>query len=323
MIAFPMLFSLTSAVSGMEKLDHEFHYSVAGSSWTRTDVGSGSMSMHSICVGDVYGSGNRVYATNSDGYIYEFNCIAGTWLSPNKINNTMPILNPTKIVLGEGRNDGIPRLYVVSGGKIYEFSYNGGWGNPESVVNEPSTINDIKIGKGRNDGMNRIYAGTSDGHIYEYRYDNNWNNWMKEPDVGFIGEGSTIINSIAIGTPRDDNMSRIYAGTGILDGNGRVYEFTYGEGYGPKEDLSNVYGYPTPFFPKDGQSITFANVPPDAKIMIYTINGILVKKLIADPYKGAGWKGENEDGECVSSGTYVVCVTKGENEKIFKIMVIK
>jgi len=38
-------------------------------------------------------------------------------------------------------------------------------GSPTSM-----TMNGIAIARGRNDGINKIYAGSFDGHVYEFTY---------------------------------------------------------------------------------------------------------------------------------------------------------
>jgi len=99
----------------------------------------------------------------------------------------------------------------------------------------------------------------------------------------------------------------------------------YSPGSPSTKDIKNVYCYPVPLYLSKGQQLKFMNVPSDAEVEIYTINGIRVKNTNADSYGDVPpWDGKDENSEYVGTGTYIVHVkdTKG-NHKVFKIMVIR
>ncbi len=130
-----------------------------------------------------------------------------------------------KIALGDGRDDGIQRIYTGNGqfgggnGNINEFSYSGGqwehvsFGDFQSDYGTANltTINGLAIGAARDDGVNRLYAGGYDGAEFEYGTD-------LFTGRG-IGEDIEWTYDLAIGDGRREGQNSIYlAGTnGILE----------------------------------------------------------------------------------------------------------
>jgi hypothetical protein len=97
------------------------------------------------------------------------------------------------------------------------------------------------------------------------------------------------------------------------------------------ESISDVYVYPNPF-KLDGISnfLTFANLTQNARITIFTINGIKVKELEeTDGNGGVNWDLKDEKGEIVGSGIYIYRVVSLDEfnteveEKIEKFAVIR
>lgn len=105
------------------------------------------------------------------------------------------------------------------------------------------------------------------------------------------------------------------------------------------DSVKDVYAFPVPFRPNgpmrgngNGQTgseeegITFANVPQDGKIEIYTVDGLLVKKIDI-PYGIAEskikWDTKNSSGQKTASGVYIWRVVSRSNSKTGKLVVIR
>jgi hypothetical protein len=104
------------------------------------------------------------------------------------------------------------------------------------------------------------------------------------------------------------------------------------------ESVKNVYAYPVPFRPNGrgagvgsgltgtaGDGITFANLPQQGSIEIYTLDGLLVKKLGIPANLNPAlmkWDVKNSAGEKVRSDVYIWRVVSGPNVKTGKLMVI-
>ncbi len=94
----------------------------------------------------------------------------------------------------------------------------------------------------------------------------------------------------------------------------------------PNADVTNSYAYPVPFKPSEGHSkITFALLPSEGSIRIFTVSGQLVKTIsFNDPLDGKlEWDVKNEDGQNLGSDVYLYIIQSGENKKTGKIMVIR
>ncbi len=66
---------------------------------------------------------------------------------------------------------------------------------------------------------------------------------------------------------------------------------------------------------------TFSNLPANSSLTIYTISGLLVKKLTADSTGVAKWDATNSSGRMVASGVYFVLVRGNGTTKTLKIAV--
>ncbi len=83
--------------------------------------------------------------------------------------------------------------------------------------------------------------------------------------------------------------------------------------------VGEIVVYPNPFNPETakGNVLKFANMPRNAKIMIYTISGELVKAFNAQSAY-VFWDGTNSMGEKVSPGVYYYLITWNEGKKSIK-----
>ncbi len=121
-----------------------------------------------------------------------------------------------EIKIGDGRNDGVNRLYAachngdlvewtfVSEGSPFEMRYMGGVTDDVSDVSK--RMISIWLGQGRNDGVNRIYAANVNGNVYELSYDNAFDSW--EMEIVGVGNFQT---GIVVGDSRNDGVTRVVA----------------------------------------------------------------------------------------------------------------
>jgi hypothetical protein len=119
---------------------------------------------------------------------------------------------------GNGRNDGITRLYVC-GDRLTEYSWNGSGYDSEEVAGY--LAGRIGIGDGRNDGVSRIYAvrrGTD--QVHEYTWDTGSSGFTDT----IIWNGDSSEGSAFVGDGRGDGVQRVYVWAGGL------YELTFSGG---------------------------------------------------------------------------------------------
>lgn len=172
--------------------------------------------------GDLFVNGDDVYFVSGkdlslEGREYKL------WKNDTAIwSLTAPDESDNRIMItgGDGRNDGVIRMYVYTQeGDIYEFSPNGSSWTANNIYNGSSTTGTLQIylGDGRNDGINRLYFYNSNStQISEYTYsDGNWSN------TATITASQTI-NKMTFGDGRNDGSSRIYYSSG-----NSLYEISY------------------------------------------------------------------------------------------------
>jgi len=92
----------------------------------------------------------------------------------------------------------------------------------------------------------------------------------------------------------------------------------------PEAGLGKVKIYPNPYRPNSVSDVMhFTNVPPLAKVKIYTFVGELVREVRADVNGMAHWDGLNDAGRKVASGVYIAFIqTKDKkSQKSFKVAI--
>lgn len=105
------------------------------------------------------------------------------------------------------------------------------------------------------------------------------------------------------------------------------------------ESVKDAYAFPVPFRPNGpnagfgagrtgtaADGITFANLPQQGSIEIYTLDGLFVRKLAIQenlvPPEEMSWDVKNSAGEKVRSDVYIWRVVSGTNVKTGKLMII-
>lgn len=92
----------------------------------------------------------------------------------------------------------------------------------------------------------------------------------------------------------------------------------------PAAGLAGVKIYPNPYRPSSASDIVhFTNMPPYAKLKIYTFLGELVRDIKADANGMAAWAGENDSGQKAASGVYIALIQTSDKKsgKVFKVVV--
>jgi hypothetical protein len=126
------------------------------------------------------------------------------------------------LTLGNGRNDGVIRLYAASdNAHVYEYTYAGGSWNilDMGVAQSAGSMNKVTVGPGRNDGINRVYAANNDTNLYEFH-------WLPGTgwDGGFaMGTSVSYMRDVIVGNGRNDGANRVYG----ANATGRPYEYEY------------------------------------------------------------------------------------------------
>jgi len=92
----------------------------------------------------------------------------------------------------------------------------------------------------------------------------------------------------------------------------------------PAAELGSTRIYPNPYAPSSVSDVMhFSNMPPYAKVKIYTFLGELVKALTADANGMAYWDGKNTGGQKVASGVYIALLQTQDKKshKVVKVVV--
>ena len=108
-----------------------------------------------------------------------------------------------------------------------------------------------------------------------------------------------------------------------------------------KGEMKGIYAVPNPFRTgtsaqttphyhnyDDGNYVKFHNVPPNAKLRIFTVAGDLVWKIVHDNFDGGEgiikWDGSNMEGRQVGSGVYIYrCEDSNGSDTYGKVVVIR
>ena len=91
-------------------------------------------------------------------------------------------------------------------------------------------------------------------------------------------------------------------------------------------DFSSVQVYPNPWRSDKhaGKSVTFANLPMNSTVKLFTASGHKVKELSAQNSGLSTWDLTNDSGDKVASGIYLYIITDSQGDKVRgKVAVIK
>ena len=171
--------------------------------------------MHNMDIGPARRDGiNRLYIAVSGGNkVYECSWVNANWQCAIMVS----LLGATDVIIGDGRNDGVTRMYVTWMNGLTEFTWTGSAWSQVTIDSVAGWAHGNDLGQGRNDGINRIYtANQGNGQVYEY----SWNGaaWTRL----LMGSTSDSRN-IEVGQGRNDGTYRVY----VPSGDSNVYEFTW------------------------------------------------------------------------------------------------
>ena len=128
----------------------------------------------------------------------------------------------------------------------------------------------------------------------------------KDSRIGALGEETYLI------------MENLYSARGILlEETGKIYlreEIS---------DLREAYVYPQPVKPQHTH-VTFAKLPQNTQINIFSINGQLIRNLQQESFFGGiRWNLRDNNDQPLSSGVYLYELVHGTEKKIGKIILVR
>jgi hypothetical protein len=110
--------------------------------------------------------------------------------------------------------------------------------------------------------------------------------------------------------PRGQNYTitvsnvKAVSGRSMTTGSGNTLSFVL-----TAEDVHNAYVYPNPIKMSENPDIYFANLPPKAEVIIYTVEGEELRTLQeTDSNGGVEWDGLDKNGEELPAGIYLFVV---------------
>jgi len=141
----------------------------------------------------------------ADNYTWSFTTGSDSSMGWQKNDMGFTLVEQKHVVVGDGRNDGVMRVYSAVDDKFYEYTYSADhWENSSSFGDIFGSINKIAIGTVRNDGVYTVCATTSfDLHEYYYETDS----WLGD-DTG--GDWTLPRDELVLGSARNDGNDRIY-----------------------------------------------------------------------------------------------------------------
>jgi len=323
--------------------DDIYEYTWTGSSWTKAVIYvDTSLTQGIILISDARNDGKeRLYIGYSGGGLgYYSNILEYEWLN-NSWNYTQMagFKNATSMVIGEGRNDRINRIYGKHSNK-WPYLYEATWENNQWVVREydlrigredimssvPGDLIVATIGDGHNDGIERIYLVPwfEDTKICELTWNGNgWNRVDYELGEGdFYRSAALFMIAKTSGSPV---MNKAY--TGAL----REYVFAYPQDpYDKSKTAQDKLQPVNNYFKRGGGWASvwyYVDEPGNVSLKVYNIKGELVK-ILFDGWKDKGeycevWTGRNEAEDICGTGLYLINLVTPRGNITKKICIAK
>jgi hypothetical protein len=152
-------------------------------------------------------------------HVYEFSWNGAGWEASQVANiGSGPAAQVMGVAVGDGRNEGANRLYVVvRGSEVREFIYDGSAWVQTANIPVGSELFNVVIGDGHGDGLNRLYiAQYTPSRVMEAEFDGA--TWQ----TALVGNVAGPVFRVDVGDARGDGLNRVYS-----SGSGGVYEFTH------------------------------------------------------------------------------------------------
>lgn len=159
------------------------------------------------------------------------------------------------------------------------------------------------------DASGDVYVvGSGAGKITALKYDSNLQ--LADVNSRTSGEG----HGIAV----DQAQEFLFAGGSAPSGSAWVGKL----GVDTASDVSNGFGYPSPFSRSLADEMTFINLAPNASLRIYTLGRQFVRELTASSGGVALWDVRDASGGDIPPGTYHVVAESENSRKVFSVMVL-
>ena len=265
-------------------------------------------------IGDGRNDGTkRIYGVQYQGYLNSPGAsflIENTWNGSTYTENQ--ILSHSAVItrVGQGRNDGINRVYVsATGDHVYEYTYSAGnWQEMDICSDAPyNTRCGLAIGKAQSDGHTRVYSTglRPYGDIREHTWDGSqWTDTI-------IDAVTMATTHLALGPGRSDDTMRLYA----CDINGVLWEFTHPSPYvqsveETKEQrlVGNAKVSPNPLV-KNTNIYYSLEKAGTVKIDIYNLSGQIVRNLLNTHHQPGNyqtvWDTRDNFGRVLPGGVYL------------------
>lgn len=345
-------------VYGANRDNHLYEYIYNDAYWERTDMGSVSDDFKVVATGPGRNgdSQNYVYGGWDGGGVYEFvwDSWYSTW-SHNSIGGPGGSNNHARgLAIGDGRNDGVTRLYAgFWDGTTYEYTWNGsGWNPPINMGDSGGPVYGIAVGMGRqSECTNSVFVSSSDNCIYEYIWLTDTPTVTPTPTFTQTTTHTPTASATATPTPTLTPSASItptptqtmtstitltptisptftFTPTTTLSATATV-SLTVTQSPTRNiatSDLSNVIVYPNPFRAafKSRAEITFIHLPRQATLRIYNLNGQLVR-VIEKTHAGnrVTWDLRNRRNSNTASGVYLYVITSGNEVKKGKVVLLR
>lgn len=179
-------------------------------------------------------------------------------------------------------------------------------GQQPGFLLESFNVNNIEV-----DGSNKKWIATNNGAWYT-------NEEGTEVINHFTKENSPIVSDNVRDIAVHPETGEVFIGAqgGILSYRGKA---TKG-----RKQHGNVYAYPNPVEPDYKGPIAIKGLVTDANVKITDVNGNLVNEFTAEGGQ-AVWNGENQDGQRVTSGVYLIYSSNESGTEVFmtKLLVIR
>ena len=184
-----------------------------GTAWGNpVNVGGspGGLEIHNLGMGPGRGDGRtRIYACSLDGNLYELSFNGSSWSQA-----TVGVADPpcTHAVVGNGRNDGVNRLYATRDQIVWEYTWTGSsWSAVQVGSVNRGIVHGIDLGAGRGGTTNHLYVATSAEGTFEATFSGGAWSMVSMGDDGDV-------RNVSLGAGRNDGVVRVYAGvsTGVI-----------------------------------------------------------------------------------------------------------
>jgi hypothetical protein len=195
--------------------------------WDYSDMGGAGQQLGNLVAGNGRNDGvvRLYYSTVSSppNYVAHEYSYEGAWNSNPITESSGAFMGSCGIDLGDGRNDGINRLYIglYPGAALGEFTWDGSGWTSSIIAIGLSQVRGVAVGNGRNDDTNRVYVLCRYEGVREYT----WNSGDWTLTATILVSGSCF--DLDLGQARNDNTNRLY----IVTYEGGVYEATYNSGW--------------------------------------------------------------------------------------------